>query len=102
VGRPALLFRASTRPARDHPDDAITGGLDCVGRGRRWRQPRYENTLYRARDPFFEDPRWRDLADWKADLAAHYDTAERMLGVTDVTFDSGGDILLRSGECLFR
>jgi hypothetical protein len=25
-----------------------------------------------------------------------------MLGVTDVTFDSGGDILLRSGECLFR
>ena len=55
----------------------------------------YANTLYRARDAFFEDPRWRDLADWKADLAAHYDTAERMLGVTDVTFDSDGDILLR-------
>ena len=55
----------------------------------------YANTLYRARDAFFEDPRWRDLADWKADLAAHYDAAERMLGVTDVTFDSDGDILLR-------
>ncbi|MGZ6670148.1 MAG: FAD-binding protein, partial [Solirubrobacteraceae bacterium] len=55
----------------------------------------YANTLYRARDAFFQDPRWRDLADWKADLATHYDTAERMLGVTDVTFDSDGDILLR-------
>jgi cholesterol oxidase len=55
----------------------------------------YANTLYRARDAFFQDPRWRHLADWKADLASHYDTAERMLGVTDVTFDSDGDILLR-------
>ncbi len=55
----------------------------------------YANTLYRARDSFFEDPRWRELADWKAELAAHYDTAERMLGVSDVTFDSDGDILLR-------
>ena len=55
----------------------------------------YVNTLYRARDSFFEDLRWRDLADWKAELAAHYDTAERMLGVSDVTFDSDGDILLR-------
>ena len=55
----------------------------------------YANTLYRARDSFFEDPRWRELADWKAELAPHYATAERMLGVTDVTFDSDGDILLR-------
>ena len=55
----------------------------------------YANTLYRARDSFFEDPRWRELADWKTELAAHYDTAERMLGVSDVTFDSDGDILLR-------
>ena len=55
----------------------------------------YANTLYRARDAFFQDPRWRDLADWKAELASHYDTAERMLGVTDVTFDSDGDVLLR-------
>ena len=55
----------------------------------------YANTLYRARDTFFEDARWRELADWKAELAPHYDTAERMLGVTDVTFDSDGDILLR-------
>src|SRR5580704_17894150 len=37
----------------------------------------YANTLYRAHDAFFEAPRWRDLADWKADLAAHYDTARK-------------------------
>jgi cholesterol oxidase len=55
----------------------------------------YANTLYRARDTFFQDARWRELADWKAELAPHYDTAERMLGVTDVMFDSDGDILLR-------
>ena len=55
----------------------------------------YANTLYRARDTFFQDPRWRDLGDWKADLAPRYDTAERMLGVTHVMFDSDGDILLR-------
>ena len=55
----------------------------------------YANTLYRARRAFFEDPSWRDLADWEAELTPHYDTAERMLGVTDVAFDSDGDVLLR-------
>ena len=55
----------------------------------------YANTLYRARRKFFEDPGWRDLADWEAELAPHYDTAERMLGVTDVTFDTDADGLLR-------
>jgi len=55
----------------------------------------YANTLYRARDAFFEDLRWRELANWKAELAPHYQTAERMLGVTDVTFDCDGDVLLR-------
>jgi cholesterol oxidase len=55
----------------------------------------YANTLYRARRKFFEDPSWSGLADWEAELAPHYDTAERMLGVTDVTFDSDGDRLLQ-------
>ncbi len=55
----------------------------------------YANTLYRARRAFFEDPAWRELADWEAELTPHYDTAERMLGVTDVSFDSDGDRLLK-------
>lgn len=55
----------------------------------------YANTLYRARRRFFEDPAWADLADWEQELTPHYDTAEWMLGVEDVTFDSDGDRLLR-------
>lgn len=42
----------------------------------------YANTLYRPLDAFYTDPQWRDITDWKAELAPHYDTAERMLGVT--------------------
>ena len=56
----------------------------------------YANTLYRARDAFYEHRQWAGLsADWGAELAPHYDTAERMLGVT--TYDSVGpaDELLR-------
>ena len=55
----------------------------------------YANTLYRARRSFFEDPGWGELADWESELAPHYDTAERMLGVTDVTFDTDADLLLK-------
>lgn len=44
----------------------------------------YANTLYRPRtDAFYEAPQWHGLADWKAELEPHYDTAERMLGVTE-------------------
>jgi hypothetical protein len=43
----------------------------------------FANTLYRARPAFFRDPQWEGLADWERELQAHYDTAERMLGVTD-------------------
>ena len=55
----------------------------------------YANTLYRAPTGFFEDPQWAALADWEAELAPHYDTAERMLGMAPVTFDDPGDELLR-------
>ena len=41
----------------------------------------YANTLYVPPRPFFEDPQWRDLADWESELAPHYATASRMLGV---------------------
>src|SRR6476469_9463220 len=43
----------------------------------------YANTLYRARPAFFEDPQWAGLGNWEAELAPHYDTAERMLGVVE-------------------
>jgi cholesterol oxidase len=41
----------------------------------------YANTLYRPLAPFYDDPQWAHLADWRAELAPHYDQAERMLGV---------------------
>ena len=55
----------------------------------------YANTLYRAPKRFFEDPQWGELADWEAEFAPHYDTAERMLGVAPVTYDDPGDDLLK-------
>lgn len=41
----------------------------------------YANTLYEPGPSFFADPQWGSLADWQAELAPHYDTAKRMLGV---------------------
>jgi cholesterol oxidase len=61
----------------------------------------YAATLYRAPRAYFQHPQWRDLADWETRLAPHYDTAERMLGVNEVPFDSEGDRLLKDiGEHL--
>ncbi|MBI3791772.1 MAG: GMC family oxidoreductase [Gemmatimonadetes bacterium] len=56
----------------------------------------YANTLYRAKPAFFENPQWQGLDDWAAALAPHYATAERMLGVAQVPFGSGGQDLLRA------
>jgi cholesterol oxidase len=56
----------------------------------------YANTLYRARPQFYRDPQWAALSDdWEAELRAHYDTAERMLGVADVIADDPADSLMR-------
>ena len=42
----------------------------------------YANTLPIPKDPFFQSPSWSSLADWKTELATHYQTALRMLGAT--------------------
>ncbi|HEX6025102.1 MAG TPA: GMC family oxidoreductase [Solirubrobacter sp.] len=55
----------------------------------------YANTLYRAPARFYQDPQWADLDDWQAELAPHYETAERMLGVTTCDEDDPADDLLR-------
>jgi cholesterol oxidase len=41
----------------------------------------YANTLYEPEDPFYADPRWSGITDWKDELAPWYDQASRMLGV---------------------
>jgi cholesterol oxidase len=55
----------------------------------------YANTLYRARPSFFSDPQWAELGNWELALAPHYDTAERMLGVTEYEGMGPADTLLK-------
>lgn len=43
----------------------------------------YANTLYQPGSAFFADEQWRGMADWEPELAPHYATAKRMLGVVD-------------------
>lgn len=49
----------------------------------------YGNTLYVPHsDDFYRHEQWAGLADWRTELAPHYATAQRMLGVT--TFAGAG------------
>ncbi len=41
----------------------------------------YAGVLEVPDDKLFENPSWRNLADWKSILKPHYETASRMLGV---------------------
>ncbi|MDX1417551.1 MAG: GMC family oxidoreductase [Candidatus Promineifilaceae bacterium] len=43
----------------------------------------YASTHIRPPKAFYEGPEWCDLADWEAELAPHYDTADRMLGTAE-------------------
>jgi cholesterol oxidase len=61
----------------------------------------FANTLYVPPRRFFEDPQWSALGEWEADLAPHYDEAQRMLGVVDYDEDDeAGDLLRELGEQL--
>jgi cholesterol oxidase len=41
----------------------------------------YANTLYEPLQPFYDDPQWAGITDWRAELAPHYEQAKKMLGV---------------------
>lgn len=56
----------------------------------------YGGVLYRAKPAFFDDAQWRALGRWEELLKPHYDTAERMLGVKTVPFESVNQQLIRS------
>ncbi len=56
----------------------------------------YANTLYEPKsDAFYSDPQWRDITDWRAELAPHYDQAKRMLGVVANPTTTASDRVLR-------
>lgn len=56
----------------------------------------YANTLMTPGDAFFEAPQWNGLADWKSELAPHYQTAKRMLGAARNPFFTPADQHLRA------
>jgi cholesterol oxidase len=55
----------------------------------------YANTLVEPLDPFFDDPQWAGLADWREELAPHYRTARRMLGAATVPAETPADVVVR-------
>jgi cholesterol oxidase len=56
----------------------------------------YANTLYRPDEAFYDDPQWKDVADWRAELAPAYDLASRMLGVTRNPTMSPADVEMKA------
>ncbi|GAA2249349.1 GMC family oxidoreductase [Streptomyces amakusaensis] len=56
----------------------------------------YANTLYVPPAPFFRDPQWKDITDWREELAPHYDQARRMLGVRINPTMTPSDVHLRA------
>lgn len=55
----------------------------------------YANTLYEPLDGFYRDPQWREITDWRGELAPFYDQARRMLGATRAPDDSPNDAVIR-------
>jgi cholesterol oxidase len=56
----------------------------------------YANTLYEPLNAFYSDPRWADMADWRGELAPHYDQARRMLGAPVAPDHHPNDQVLRA------
>ncbi len=57
----------------------------------------YANTLLEPGDPFYNAAIWKELASWKQELAPHYLTARRMLGVAPYPRLTHADRVLK--EC---
>ena len=54
----------------------------------------YANTLPTPTDAFFQAKTWGHLADWKEELAPHYETALRMLGAAENPKETRSDKVL--------
>jgi cholesterol oxidase len=56
----------------------------------------YANTLYEPLPDFYDDPQWQGIADWRAELAPHFDQAARMLGVATYPLTTPADRAMRA------
>ncbi len=72
------------------PDVVILAGAG-VGGG----SLNYANTLYVPPKPFFTDRQWGAITDWQDELAPHYETASRMLGVVTNPCDGPVEQIMR-------
>jgi cholesterol oxidase len=52
--------------------------------------------LYEPLGPFYDDPQWRDITDWKAELGPYYDQAKRMLGVVTNPTETAADVAMKA------
>jgi cholesterol oxidase len=55
----------------------------------------YANTLYRPAAPFYDDPQWSGITDWRRELAPFYDQAEQMLGVVPNPTTTRADLAMK-------
>ena len=72
------------------PDVVVLAGAG-VGGG----SLNYANTLYVPPAPFFRDRQWGHITDWQAELAPHFATAQRMLGVVQNPCDGPVERLMQ-------
>jgi cholesterol oxidase len=56
----------------------------------------YANTLYEPLPPFYADPQWAGITDWRDELAPFYDQAKRMLGVVPNPTITPADEVMRA------
>jgi cholesterol oxidase len=84
------------RPDRGRPGAGGAGVLVLSGAGVGGGSLVYANTLYEPLPAFFDDPQWRGITDWRAELAPHYDQAARMLGVTAYPVSTAADRAVRA------
>jgi cholesterol oxidase len=78
---PRYLFRPEIGCYGIQRIDALKDCLILSGAGVGGGSLVYANTLYEPLEQFYDDPSWREITDWRAELAPYYDQAKRMLGV---------------------
>lgn len=55
----------------------------------------YANTLYEPNDAFYDDPQWREVADWRTELKPFFALAKRMLGVVTNPTTTACDVAMK-------
>jgi cholesterol oxidase len=92
---PNYLFRPEVGCYGIQRIDALKDCLILSGAGVGGGSLVYANTLYEPLDAFYDDPQWRDITDWRAELAPYYDQAKRMLGVLDYPHFTAADAVMK-------